>query len=516
MEKQDQQLLRNMYRLISDYSQEMILFFDREGMIIECSQSAKDKLCYGEDILSTRIADVFRKAVKLSEGIPTISKRYQEKAMETLAYRKNQTCFEVELKIVTEDRASSYLGICTATDISDKKRAQRSLKNTMNELKSSQKFKNEFMANVSHELKTPVNGICGLTEYLLKTELNTNQKDSLHLIQRCCSNMNVLINDLLDYAKIINNKLVLEKREFNFRNLIDYLISVNINRINDKDINLIVNISNDVPEIVIGDEYRISQVINNLLSNAMKFTSIGQVALEIGMTAQKNEVVELFFMVMDTGIGISKENIDKLFISFSQVDGSISRRFGGTGLGLSICKLLVEAMGGTISVESEVGKGSTFFFSIRLETPMNPMRDAMPMNGHGYTENGRGTEKISAHNVYQGTDYLGELLREADDPSSVIHAGCMTEVYGRKRLSDPMQEYKDWKERLIVCIEMESWEKAEEAAVYLKGLLPMHNKILMDAALRLILSVRKENYEKSKLMLQELEKLTEEMIHWKT
>ena len=186
----------------------------------------------------------------------------------------------------------------------------------------------------------------------------------MKLIERCCNDMYNIINDILDFSKLETGKFTLESREFNFRKMMDYVKGNHINKITEKGLEFFMSVSPQVPEQIIGDELRIVQILNNLLSNAQKFTSLGKISVEVVRTARVNDQVELFFIVKDSGIGIDKADRDKLFQSFSQVDASISRKYGGTGLGLNICKQLVEMMGGKIEVESKKNKGSTFSFSI--------------------------------------------------------------------------------------------------------------------------------------------------------
>lgn len=171
-------------------------------------------------------------------------------------------------------------------------------------------------------------------------------------------------------------KFTLEQREFDFRSMMDMSRRTIRIRSQKKACSLAWSISPEIPEHIIGDELRIVQVLNNLLSNACKFTSVGRIAVEVVKTSQIHNRMELFFLVIDTGIGISKEDQDKLFQSFSQVDASISRRYGGTGLGLNICKQLVELMDGSIHVESTQGQGSMFSFQIWVETPQSELQTA--------------------------------------------------------------------------------------------------------------------------------------------
>ena len=205
-----------------------------------------------------------------------------------------------------------------------------------------------------------------MAKNLLNTELNSYQLETVGIIEGCCVNMSKIINDLLDFSKMESDKLVLEKKAFSFREFLNNVMAFNVTLVNEKGLKLLVHVGDDIPKYLVGDELRLMQIFNNLLSNAVKFTTIGHIAVEASLIREEDDYVELFFMVVDTGIGISKQNMDKLFKKFSQVDASTTRTFGGTGLGLSISKKLVELMGGNIKVESEPGKGSSFSFNVIL------------------------------------------------------------------------------------------------------------------------------------------------------
>lgn len=261
-------------------------------------------------------------------------------------------------------------GMCYAQNIAKQKEKTKELRYAKVEAEEAHKERNELVANVTHELRTPVNGVMGLATNLLDTDLSPEQKESVEIIRQCCTTMIKIINNILDYSKLQAGKFTIENEEFSFHHMMDNLIKVNTPQVESKGVKLICNVSNDIPDMIIGDELRLTQVLNNLLSNAIKFTSVGQIVVNVVKTVEIDEELELFFMVIDSGIGIAQNEMDKLFKSFSQVDASITRRFGGTGLGLNIVKDLVEMMGGSVNVESEKGKGSTFSFSIRVKERM--------------------------------------------------------------------------------------------------------------------------------------------------
>ncbi len=475
------------HKLLIDNTQEIIIFFDCNGKVCYCNLCAINELGFDnvEDINKVFIYEIFQNAFTAENNHFSIETKYRNKSEETIAYRKNQTCFPVELKIVMVDEKKIFGGLCTAINISDKKEATRELKQLKNEIKSISQARNEFVANITHELRTPANGIMGLSNNLLETELTQSQIETVNLIKRCCYNMNTMINDLLDYAKISNDKMIIEQREFSFRNFIDQIIELNKTRINEKGLELLVDVSDEIPDRVIGDEFRLSQILNNLFSNAVKFTSIGQIALEVIKISQTDQNVELFFMLIDTGIGISLDEQDKLFQSFTQVDGSISRRFGGTGLGLSICKMLVEAMNGTIVVDSEKNKGSTFSFSVRLGKPNRK-------SGVDYSEDSE-------------SDNISNLLYEANDSILKVKNGTNS-------IEEPIIVMASALEKLTIYIEMESWDKAEDLAYYMKKVMPKDQTEITKNIFRLLLAIRKSNHDVSIAILNELKSMMNEVI----
>ena len=228
--------------------------------------------------------------------------------------------------------------------------------------------KSSFLANMSHEIRTPLNGIIGMADLALMDENNTeSQTERLNDIKQSGESLLDIINEILDISKIEANKLVLEEVEFNTRDLIkkiEKLLSVKTFR---KELEFTTNISSDMPDILIGDPLRIRQILINLAGNAIKFTNKGSVSINVKLLKKEKNNLKIEFSVEDTGIGISKEKIAYLFESYSQAEKSTTRRHGGTGLGLTISKKLVEMMDGTIEVESEIGKGSKFYFIIELK-----------------------------------------------------------------------------------------------------------------------------------------------------
>jgi signal transduction histidine kinase/CheY-like chemotaxis protein len=227
--------------------------------------------------------------------------------------------------------------------------------------------KSEFLAIMSHEIRTPMNGVIGMTSILAETELTEMQRDCVKTISTSGESLMTVINDVLDFSKIESGRMDLESRSFNVRDCVEEALDLFGAQIRMKGLEAVYYVAPDVPSHLIGDPMRLRQILVNLLGNAIKFTAKGEIAINVESKGQEEKGYNLLFSVTDTGIGISKEGLEKLFKSFQQVDTSTTRRYGGTGLGLVISKRLAEFMGGTIWVESVPGSGSTFFFSVILK-----------------------------------------------------------------------------------------------------------------------------------------------------
>lgn len=248
------------------------------------------------------------------------------------------------------------------SDITESKLFENNLIEAKNLAENATKSKQQFLANMSHEIRTPLNSILGFTNVLLKTELDAEQKEFIQAIKTSGKSLNVLINDILDLAKVDAGKMTFEKQPFEIYKSINSILHSFDFKIKEKNVELVKKYDSKIPPVLLGDSLRLNQIILNLLSNAVKFTHQGKIIVSTKLLNEDEENVVIEFAVSDTGIGIAVNKIDSIFNLFEQAELSIANSYGGTGLGLTIIKQLIEAQGGSISVKSKLGEGSTFRF----------------------------------------------------------------------------------------------------------------------------------------------------------
>lgn len=468
---------------ILDEMTDIVLVFDDKGTIHFGNRTAAELLQYDDDELKKcNMSCIFRQEFQTEKGeISDFDVGRLRELEEAAMYMKTSACIPVHLKVFSSGQEGTYFLL--AQDLTGQRDTNARIR-TLNEKEEEERRKrNEFTANVTHELRTPVNGIRGHVMTLMDMIQDEEQRRILEIILYCCTNMSSIIDNILDFSKIESGKFTIDEQEFDFYKMMDKVIATHVTEINKKELRLSVDVDEKIPQLLIGDELRINQILNNLISNAVKFTSVGYINIVVNKTRQVNDEVELFFMVKDSGIGISEAERDRLFQSFSQVDASITRRFGGTGLGLSITKQLVEMMNGQIHVESEKGSGSTFSFFIKLRTNEN------------VSESERQSEVFRSWSSFA-----------SDEPATEA------DLYYQFGEEENREELKKRMNKLVLSIEMGAWDKAETLASTVKTLVSQGDDDIKKQVLRMEMSIRKANHDKSMEMYQKVREALEERI----
>ena len=340
-----------------------------DGTIVSLNPSAEKLYGYSEEELKGKQISVLLPPERLDEMMEILEKVGRGETIsqhETVRVSKDGRCIPTSLTVSpVRDSNGNIVGASTIVrDITERKLVEQELRQAKEEAEAASRAKSDFLANMSHEIRTPMNGVIGMTGLLLDTELSEEQREYAETVRISGENLLTILNDILDFSKIEAGKFELETIGFDLRNTAEEALSLFAERAHNKSLELTHLISYDVPVALKGDPGRLTQVLSNLLGNAIKFTEEGEVVLRVSLAEDRREEAVVRFEVSDTGIGLTEEQQSRLFQSFTQADASTTRRYGGTGLGLTISKRLVEMMGGEIGVESDPGVGSTFWFEV--------------------------------------------------------------------------------------------------------------------------------------------------------
>jgi PAS domain S-box-containing protein len=331
---------------------------------VEASRANFDRAIHPDD--RDRIRDLMSAAIRERRPYSTDYRIVLSNGTERYLYSQADIVYHEKTNI-----PSKIVGV--VQDVTDQKRSEQELIVAKEAAEAGNRAKSEFLANMSHEIRTPLNGVMGMTDLALETDLTPEQREYLETVKLSADSLLTVINDILDFSKIEAGKVDLELDDFNLRDSLEATLKTLAVRADEKGLELLCEIAPSVPDVVRGDSNRLRQIVINLIGNAIKFTDRGEVALNVYVDAEEGDNRIVRFTVSDTGIGIPPEKQKLIFQPFAQADNSTTRKYGGTGLGLTISKRLVGLMGGKMWVESEVGRGTQFHFTVRLQTSEQPI-----------------------------------------------------------------------------------------------------------------------------------------------
>jgi two-component system sensor histidine kinase/response regulator len=377
--KRQEATLSSLINSISD----LIFYKDREGRYMGCNTAYAALVGRPVEELRGRTCD------ELFPAETAAAMRERDRvSLETLCEQSSeywvtypdgqQAMFHTVVSPLWDENGDPQGLLGISRNITERKKTEDEIRRAKELAEDATRMKSDFLANMSHEIRTPMNAIIGLSHLVLKTELTARQRDYISKVQTSGQHLLGVINDILDFSKVEAGKLDLENADFELERLLDNTSNLISEKCHGKGLELVFEVAPDVPPNLVGDSLRLGQVLLNYTNNAVKFTDKGEIFISVRASERTETDVLLHFRVQDTGIGLTPEQIGRLFQSFSQADTSTTRKFGGTGLGLAICKRLAELMGGEVGVESEFGKGSTFWFSARLGIGTVRQRELLP------------------------------------------------------------------------------------------------------------------------------------------
>jgi len=363
------------FRGIIESAPDGMIVVDDDGVIELCNPRAEVLFGYGNgELVGLSVDELVPAAVRGGHAANRARFAGERRigamgaSLDLCGLRKDGSEFPIEVGLsrLPELAGRGACSCAVVRDITERKEAEIELRRARDVAEDATRAKSDFLANMSHEIRTPMNAIIGMSHLALQTELDSRQRNYIQKVDSAAKNLLGIINDILDFSKIEAGKMHFERSEFLLEDVLENLADISVIKAQDKGLELLFDVGTDVPTALVGDPLRLGQVLINLVGNAIKFTEQGEITVCIRKVAEETDGARLRVDVRDTGIGLTEEQVGKLFRAFSQADTSTSRKYGGTGLGLTICKHLVELMDGEIGVDSHAGLGSNFYFTAKF------------------------------------------------------------------------------------------------------------------------------------------------------
>jgi len=414
------------FHMLFNHTSEPILIIDLEGNIIEFNNAAKKSLVYSDEQLrdlnffNLLTEDTSEGEENKKELLLSLNINKGSSSTETVLKKGNNNTFPVMLTANRIQMGSDLYIAMIISDRTEQKSMEKTLVAAKEQAEKASQAKSFFLANISHEIRTPINAILGMVYLMQDTQLTEQQREYMKNISSAARTLFGTINGILDFSKIESGKMEIESQSFNLKNLIRDILPDFSLAAEEKELEFRINIEEDIPEFVIGDAFRISQILNNLLTNAIKFTEKGYVEISVSRMVQLRDIAHLEFAVKDCGIGLSKEELDLIFKPFEQADESVTRKSSGTGLGLAISRELTVLMGGKIVTTSTKGKGSTFTVKLPLHISKNREDSFVPGLDVSILKN---TRILLADDHEITRDVLCEIIRKTGANVTIARNG---------------------------------------------------------------------------------------------
>lgn len=396
LERMNQELLRTAYKLskaeaharvVRETSIDTMITFDSEGHMLEANPALKRMFGYTEEEVAGQPISMLVPDLAWLECMENANGPWSDpeggRLLEAMPVRRDGTRFPAELQIGMAIIENERIYACTICDVTDRKLFEQRMIESKEAAEIAARAKTDFLAMVSHEIRTPMNGIIGMSALMLETALSDEQREYAEIIGKSSEALLSVINDILDYSKIESGKMEIEEVPFQVASCISETIDLFTAKLKRRNLDMTYRVDPMLDMPIVSDVTKLRQILINLVGNAVKFTTEGSVNVDVKLLYDHGAYLDLEFRVSDTGVGIPADKLPMLFQPFSQLDSSMSRKYGGTGLGLAICKNLVELLGGTIHADPFAANGATFVFTIRVgrwmtEEPAVDAKDFAP------------------------------------------------------------------------------------------------------------------------------------------